>query len=180
MCHGYGVPHERFAWDVRSEPGVYGAFETVYGTEDLIVSFDAVGFGFPNRKDLPPNKPWPHQDQSPEKPGFRCLQGLVNILPNGPSDGGLIVCKGGHLLSEEFHEEFKDEKRIWAWSVLVILIGIEANDFNRTPEWYGYTEAGMKWLEEKGLKWEKICAEPGDLLLCKSPHIDQRHTDGAC
>lgn len=122
MCHGYGVPHEKFAWDVRSEPGVYGAFETVYGTEDLIVSFDAVGFGFPNRKDLPPNKPWPHQDQSPEKPGFRCLQGLVNILPNGPSDGGLIVCKGGHLLSEEFHEEFKDEKRIWAWSVLVILI----------------------------------------------------------
>lgn len=38
----------------------------------------------------------------------------------------------------------------------------------------------MKWLEEKGLKWEKICAEPGDLLLCKSPHIDPRHTDGAC
>jgi hypothetical protein len=115
MCHGYGVPHEKFAWDVRCEPGVYGAFEKVYDTEDLIVSFDAVGFGFANRKDLPPNKPWPHQDQNPEKPGFRCLQGLVNILPNGPNDGGLIVCKGAHMASEEFHEEFKDEKRIWAW-----------------------------------------------------------------
>lgn len=117
MCHGYGVPHEDFTWEIRCEPGVYGAFEKVYDTQDLIVSFDAVGFGFPNRKDLPPNKPWPHQDQNPEKPGFRCLQGLVNILPNGPNDGGLIVCKGGHLLSEEFHEEFKNEERIWAWCV---------------------------------------------------------------
>jgi hypothetical protein len=157
MCHGYGVPHEDFTWAVRSEPGVYSAFEKVYDTEDLIVSFDAVGFGFPNRKDLPANKPWPHQDQNPEKPGFRCLQGLVNMLPNGPSDGGLIVCKGGHHLSEEFHEEFKDEKdRIWAW----------------TPEWYGFTDAGMKWLEGKGMKWEKICAEPGDLLLCKTHSCD--------
>lgn len=75
MCYSYGVSHEDFAWKVRSEPGVIDAFAKVYQTEDLIVSFDAVNFGFPNRKDLPENKPWPHQDQDPTKPGFRCLQG---------------------------------------------------------------------------------------------------------
>lgn len=116
MCSGYGVPHEKFAWDIRCEPGVVSAFEKVYDTEDLIVSFDAINFTFPGRTDIKPNKPWPHQDQDPKKPGFRCLQGLVNILPNGPNDGGLIVCKGAHKYSEDFHTEFANEPdKIWAW-----------------------------------------------------------------
>lgn len=115
MCLGYAISHESFTWAVRQEPGVIEAFEKVYDTEDLIVSFDSVNIGFPNRKDVKPNSPWPHQDQDPEKPGFRCLQGLVNLLPNGPKDGGLIVCKGAHLLSEEFHANFKEEERIWSW-----------------------------------------------------------------
>lgn len=116
MVLGYGVQHQDFTWEVRQEPGVVGAFEKVYETEDLIVSFDSVGMTFPNRTDIAKNKPWPHQDQDPAKPGFRCMQGLVNLLPNGPNDGGLIVCKGAHLLSEEFHEEFKnDTDKVWAW-----------------------------------------------------------------
>lgn len=123
---GYGAPHEQFSWDIRQEEGVVSAFEKIYDTKDLIVSFDAINIGFPvrtvtiidlstlttviqNRKDLPENKPWPHQDQNPEESGFRCLQGLVNLLPNGPDDGGLIVCKGGHNFSEEFHTEFKGQ-----------------------------------------------------------------------
>ncbi|KAF5526371.1 putative phytanoyl-CoA dioxygenase [Colletotrichum aenigma] len=159
MCLGYGIAHESFTWAVRQEPGLVSAFERVYDTPDLIVSFDAVNMAFPNRADVQPNKPWPHQDQDPQKPGFRCLQGLVNLLPNGPRDGGLIVCKGAHRLSEEFHEAFKDEKdKIWAW----------------TKEWYGFTDAGIKWLEERGCVWEKIDAEPGDLLLwdSRTPHYN--------
>jgi hypothetical protein len=34
-----------------------------------------------------------------------------------------------------------------------------------TPEWFGFTDNGMKWLEKKGLEWIKVCAEPGDLLV---------------
>lgn len=116
----------------------------------------------PSRTDLPPNKPWPHQDQDPEKPGFRCLQGLVNLLPNGPNDGGLIVCKGGHMLSEQFHVDMKDEERIPAW----------------TNEWYGLTENGMKWFADRGCEWEKVCAEPGDLLVwdSRTPHYNLSST----
>ncbi|KAJ5890389.1 uncharacterized protein N7473_006617 [Penicillium subrubescens] len=158
MCLHYALPHENFVWGIRSEPGVVSAFEKIYDDEDLIVSFDAINFQFPNRTDIAPNKPWPHQDQNPEKHGFRCMQGLVNLLPNGPEDGGLIVCKGGHLVSEEFHRDMADEERIPAW----------------TPEWYGFTDRGMKWLEDRGCKWEKICAEPGDLLLwdSRTPHYN--------
>jgi hypothetical protein len=47
MCLQYAVTHEDFAWSIRGEPGVYEAFEKVYDTKDLIVSFDAVNFGFP-------------------------------------------------------------------------------------------------------------------------------------
>lgn len=36
-------------------------------------------------------KPWPHVDQSPLTTSFHCLQGIMNILPNGPEDGGLMV-----------------------------------------------------------------------------------------
>ncbi|RDW60314.1 hypothetical protein BP5796_11920 [Coleophoma crateriformis] len=162
MCLHYAVTHEDFVWQVRSEPGVVGAFETVYNDKDIIVSFDAVGFGFPNRTDLPKNVPWPHQDQDPEKPGFRCLQGLVNLLPNGPDDGGLIVCKGAYHLSEQFHREMAWEDRIPQW----------------TNEWYGFTENGMKWLADHGCEWVKVCAEPGDLLLWDSrvPHYNLSST----
>lgn len=111
-----------------------------------------------SREDLPENKPWPHQDQDPSKPGFRCLQGLVNLNPCGPNDGGLIVCKGGHILSEQFHREMADEPRIPAW----------------TPEWFGFTDNGMKWLADHGLVWEKVCAEPGDLIVwdSRTPHYN--------
>lgn len=47
MCLQYAVTHEDFAWAIRGEPGVINAFEKIYGTEDLLVSFDAVNFGFP-------------------------------------------------------------------------------------------------------------------------------------
>ncbi|KAJ5122208.1 hypothetical protein N7448_003340 [Penicillium atrosanguineum] len=158
MCMHYCVGHEGFVWNVRSEPGVIDAFEKVYHDKDLIVSFDAANFALPNRTDMPANKPWPHQDQDPKKSGFRCLQGLVNLLPNGPNDGGLIVCKGAHLLSDDFHRDFVDEPRIPAW----------------TTEWFGYTEAGMKWLADHGCKWVKVDAEPGDLILwdSRAPHYN--------
>ncbi|KIW88822.1 uncharacterized protein Z519_10306 [Cladophialophora bantiana CBS 173.52] len=158
MILSYGVTHEKWVWDIRGEPGVIEAFEKVYDDKDLIVSFDVVNVGFANRKDLPENKPWPHQDQDPTKPGFRCLQGLVNLNPCGPNDGGLIVCKGGHKISEQFHREMADEPKIPAW----------------TPEWFGFTDNGMKWLKDHGLEWEKVCVQPGDLILWDSrvPHYN--------
>lgn len=158
MILNYGVSHENFVWQIRSEPGVIAAFEKVYNTPDLIVSFDAINIGFHNRDDFPPNKPWPHQDQDPLKPGFRCLQGLVNLQPCGPEDGGLIACKGAHLLSEEFHRDMAAEEKIPAW----------------TNEWYGFTDAGMAWLAEHNCPWVKVCAEPGDLILwdSRAPHYN--------
>lgn len=167
MLLPYGSAHEAFVWAIRGAPGVVDAFAQVYGTQDLLVSFDTINYGFANRAHLPANKPWPHQDQDPERPGFRCLQGLVNLLPNGAQDGGLIVCKGAHLLSAEYHDDFRarQEERIPAW----------------TSEWYGFKDEGMQWLKDKGCEWVKVEAEPGDLLLwdSRTPHYNVAPAAGA-
>lgn len=39
MFNRHGVQHEQFVWDIRSEPGVIGAFSNVWGTDELLVSF---------------------------------------------------------------------------------------------------------------------------------------------
>ena len=103
-----------------------------------------------------PSFPVIHTDTTPPSPTG--LQGLVNLNPCGPSDGGLIVCKGGHIVSEEFHRAMADEPRIPAW----------------TPEWFGFTDNGMKWLADRGLEWVKVCANPGDLIVwdSRTPHYN--------
>lgn len=65
-------------------------------------------------------------------------------------------------MSEQFHKEMAWETPIPAWN----------------PEWYGFTDAGMKWLADHGTKWTKICAEPGDLLLwdSRTPHYNLSST----
>ena len=124
-----------------------------------------------SRKDVGPNVPWAHQDQDPDRPGLRCLQGLVNLLPNGPEDGGLIIAKGAHVASEEFHAEFAQEERMWAWYVpppdpIGGVRHLQLADSvlfgrSRTNEFYGYKETGLDWLREKGYDFVKVTAEPG-------------------
>ncbi|CAK7238473.1 hypothetical protein SEUCBS140593_010724 [Sporothrix eucalyptigena] len=159
MVIGYGVAYEGFVLDIRQEPGVLEAFTKVYDTPDLIVSFENVNMAFPNGTDLPPNKPLPHQDQDPKWPGFRGMQGIINIFPNCDDDGGLIASKGGHLLSEEFHEHFKNDPPPLCPS---------------TTEWYGYKEEGLAWLKDRGCEWVKVNTEPRDLILWNSrtPHYN--------
>lgn len=87
---------------------------------------------------------------------------LVNLLPNGPNEGGLIVCKNAHKLSEQFHKEMAWETPIPAWN----------------PEWYGFTDDGLKWLSDHGCDWVKVCADPGDLILwdSRTPHYNVSST----
>jgi hypothetical protein len=51
-----------------------------------------------------------------------------------------------------------DEEKIPAW----------------TPEWYGFTERGIKWLNDHGCEWIKVEADLGDLILwdSRAPHYN--------
>ena len=52
--------------------------------------------------DTKPSELWPHFDQSPDRKGMQSVQDILNLTPNGPEDGGLMVVKGSHKLSELF------------------------------------------------------------------------------
>ena len=72
------------------EPNVVEAFAKIWGTDELLVSFDGMNVTLPSR-DKPAAKPWPHVDQSPLRRGLHCVQGIINLSPAGPEDGSLVV-----------------------------------------------------------------------------------------
>ncbi|ETS78617.1 hypothetical protein PFICI_10679 [Pestalotiopsis fici W106-1] len=146
----YGVVHEKFMWDARLEPGVVDTFAQIWGTDELLVSFDSLNVTFPNRKDKPPRAPWPHVDQSPMKRGLHCVQGIINLSHAGPEDGSFMLLPGSSALSDEFWDTQTDSA---SWE---------------SKDWRRFSEDEMKWWESKGLKPVKVAAEPGDLILWDS------------
>ncbi|KAH7346888.1 phytanoyl-CoA dioxygenase [Rhexocercosporidium sp. MPI-PUGE-AT-0058] len=149
----YGIAHEKFMWNARMEPGVLKVFEELWGTSELLASFDALNVTFPNRKDIARRPAWEHIDQSPLRRGLQCVQGIISLSHAGPEDGGLMCYPGSHLLSDEFFDTQTDKT---AW---------RKNDF------YGFTKTQLEWFTAKGLKPLKVCAEPGDLILWDSRTI---------
>lgn len=97
--------------------------------------------------------PWAHVDQSPLNSEFSCVQGILNLLPNGSQDGGLTVFEGSSALYTELWKQFDHKKAENGWN----------------PEAFQFIDDEMaQWLESKGCKWIKVCADPGDLLLWDS------------
>ncbi|KAF2092033.1 phytanoyl-CoA dioxygenase [Saccharata proteae CBS 121410] len=146
----YCVSHESFMWDARMEPGVLEPFQTLWGTDELLVSFDALNVTFPGRTDRPPKGAWPHVDQSPFRKGLQCCQGVINLSPAGPKDGSLVVFPGSHALMDEF---FATQTTPDEWD---------------KRDLYLFSEQQIAWWKARGIEPRKIEAEPGDLLLWDS------------
>jgi ectoine hydroxylase-related dioxygenase (phytanoyl-CoA dioxygenase family) len=132
------------------EPGILEAFTTLWGTDELLVSFDALNVTFPNRKDVPRKPAWEHIDQSPLKRGLHCVQGIINLSASGPEDGGLVVYPGSQLLNGEFFDSQTDSS---TW---------ESDDI------YLFSETELSWFVNRGVRPLKVCAEVGDLILWDS------------
>ncbi|ETS75478.1 hypothetical protein PFICI_12422 [Pestalotiopsis fici W106-1] len=151
--HSYGVAHEKFVWDARMEPGVLDVFAKIWGTNQLLVSFDSLNVTFPNRKDVPRKMAWEHVDQSPLRRGLHCVQGILNLSPAGPEDGGLVVYPGSHALFDEFFDTQTD-KHDW-------------NPLDR----YMFSAQQLQWLKDRGVYPHKVCADVGDLIIWDSRTI---------
>lgn len=147
----YAVVHERFMWEARMEPGVLDAFAKVWGTKELIVSFDSLNVTLPNLK--PVRDPWPHVDQAPRKRGLHCVQGIINLSHAGNEDGSLVAIPGSHKLIGEFFDT-KTDSSTW-----------EMRD-NRY-----FSKEDMEFFNSRGLRPQKVLAEPGDLILWDSRTI---------
>ncbi|KAG4421167.1 hypothetical protein IFR04_005687 [Cadophora malorum] len=150
MYHDYAVAHESFNWEARMEPGVLDVFSQIWNTEELLVSFDGINLTPPIKN--PDTAKWPHIDQSPNRLGLECIQGILNFNPNGPEDGGLTVLRGSHTVVPEF---FKTHKvtNMGSW-------GFE--------DFYMFDDEQQEWFAEKGCETVKVCVGPGDLILWDS------------
>ncbi|EIW68930.1 hypothetical protein TREMEDRAFT_68869 [Tremella mesenterica DSM 1558] len=155
MYDAYGVHHEQFMWDIRTEPGVHGAFAKLWGTEELVSSFDGLTVMLPTNP-KPKEMFWPHIDQSPHRRGFFVAQGLVNLNDNGPQDGGLLVMKGSSSVLEQFFDE----------------VGRPPLPSSKI-DWHLFSRDEKQWFLDHGCEWVKVCAEPGDLILWSSSTIHQ-------
>jgi hypothetical protein len=133
--------------------GVIEAFAKLWGTDQLLVSFDGINFTLPSGNNLPQTQPWPHIDQSPLREGMQCVQGILNFAPNGPQDGGLLVMKGSTMLMPEFFKTHSGTIGRPTWG---------------PSDWFGFDESEVKWFEEKGCEIYKVNAEAGDLILWDS------------
>lgn len=146
----YSVVHERFMWEARMEPKILDAFAKIWGTDELLVSFDALNITLPNREDKSALKPWPHVDQSPMRRGLHCVQGIINLSHAGPEDGSLILLPRSNTLIESF---FDTETSMDTWDKKDIRF---------------ISEDELGWFESRGMKPMKVLAEPGDLIVWDS------------
>ncbi|PYI10267.1 hypothetical protein BO78DRAFT_458697 [Aspergillus sclerotiicarbonarius CBS 121057] len=153
MVLNYCAAHEKWAWEARCEQGVIEPFAKLWGTNELLVSFDAVNITLPGRTDLK-WKPWPHVDQSPTRKGLACAQGIINLSQAGPLDGGLQLLQGSSELFERFFKEHPPKPK--------------AADAPGQFDWFGFTLDDVKWFEDHGCTLIKINAEPGDLIIWDS------------
>ncbi|KAH3950684.1 hypothetical protein HBI56_204600 [Parastagonospora nodorum] len=152
MYHGYRVQHEKVIWDARCEQSIIDTFAKIWNTHNLLVSFDGMNLTLPS-PDLKPSTPWPHVDQNPNRKGMQCVQGILNLAPNGPEDGGLVVLKGSHRQNEAFFKTHPETEGAGTWG---------------SADWHGFNEEEVSWFKSRGCEEVKVCAGPGDLILWDS------------
>lgn len=98
----YGVGQSAAVWEVRTNPAVARPFEEIYGTNDLLVSFDGFCLMLPTRR-FQKGKYWLHMDQSAKATGRQCIQGYVNLFDSSTDrTGSLLVLPGSHLKFADF------------------------------------------------------------------------------
>ncbi|BGP19026.1 hypothetical protein JCM10213v2_007106 [Rhodosporidiobolus nylandii] len=160
MYHGYGVGHTDWVWETRTAQGVIDAFAKVWGTDELITSFDGASVMLPGRKDVFDAGRWPHIDQNPFRHGFYCLQGIVNLNYNGENDGGLQVLEGSHqLMRKHFEETGRTETRSWG-----------------PVDWAGFEPEEEEWFFERGCKWVKWDSRTMHMNCTPTGTVDRTNT----
>ncbi|CAF3746185.1 unnamed protein product [Rotaria sp. Silwood1] len=107
VVNNCGIGQSDFMWNIRSNRKVKRVFTRIWNTNELLVSFDGCGV-FRNWHYDPKwktNGGWYHVDQNPiEKPDRCCVQGLVSLMKQNETTGGLIIIPNTHLRFAELND----------------------------------------------------------------------------
>ena len=109
----YGIGHSKSQWYLRSIPNVKKAFAKIWGTEDLLTSFDGVSLWRPwninPQWKTESGQTWFHIDQHPISSTVKqCVQGLVNLLPTSEEIGGNVMVPGSHKFFKNIPQEYEE------------------------------------------------------------------------
>lgn len=94
------IGHEPFMWETREK--TLDIFKQLWQTDDLLSSFDGGSFLLPDEQ----YKAWVHCDQDRYVNGFANFQGIVNLVDNGPTDGGLLLLSNSHRIRQQYLEKY--------------------------------------------------------------------------
>jgi hypothetical protein len=156
LLHHFSLGHMQPIWDIRQHHKVCEVFETIWDKpkEDLLVSFDGLSIH------LPPEETnrgwyrteWFHTDQSSQKIGKHCIQGMVTLYDVNENDASLMVLEKSH----NQHEQFFDDK-----------------DKDSGGDWYRLEEGEKEYFLENGCDAKVIKARAGSLILWDSRTFHQ-------
>eukprot|EP01046_Picozoa_sp_COSAG06_P037518 COSAG06_NODE_4242_length_4439_cov_4.769585_2_plen_407_part_00 len=105
----YGLTHCDGSWFVRTRPGVIKAHAALFGTDDLLASFDGLALTRPwglNPEHRPEQGLHWDRGWSPDDPDHVQYQGFVNLLPTTPTTGGNVVLAGMHRQYRAIMEDY--------------------------------------------------------------------------
>ena len=77
----------------------------------------------------------------------------MNLAPNGPTDGGLMVLAGSFPLYKEFFEAHAHEEPEGGWP--------KVDSYHHTP-------SQLQWFYDRGCTWQHVDANAGDVILWDS------------
>eukprot|EP00933_Yihiella_yeosuensis_P044687 TRINITY_DN3994_c0_g4_i1.p1 TRINITY_DN3994_c0_g4~~TRINITY_DN3994_c0_g4_i1.p1 ORF type:complete len:348 (-),score=41.75 TRINITY_DN3994_c0_g4_i1:692-1735(-) len=128
------------SWFVRTLPGVRCIFSRIWGTNNLLTSFDGVNIFRPWHSGRFPKTEggWFHVDQGKGRQGLHAIQGFLSLTQQDSTTGGLYIIPGSHL----------NHSRVVAWQ-----------DWPRPPAGNDFYK--VPW-------WNPILAEPQRLVACQA------------
>ena len=160
IIKGYGIGQQEFMWKVRTNKRVQRVFRKLWGTKQLVCSFDGMSLHRP--KEFVPSikgatkranayKPtdWMHVDHTPENKN-ESVQSFVSLYENTVEDGCFMVYDGSHKLFDEFFA-LKQVKPL--------------------NNWYRYTPEDHVWMQERGCKLVRVAAPIGSMVLWNSKTV---------
>ena len=88
-----GIGQSDTMWYLRMNSVARTAFSQIYGTDDLITSFDGCSLFVSDKQK---SESWLHQDQHRDNP-LLSIQGVLNLLECSEYDAGFVCVPGSHI-----------------------------------------------------------------------------------
>lgn len=149
---------EEFMWNIREHKNVREVFSQIHSTPKLLCSFDGASINRPISSGYTAESAdsWLHTDQDVitnidlEKvydSNKYSIQGVANFADVGDLDGSLFVGESSHLL----------HTKLFKW-----------NGSQPKNNWYILQKPDVDWLIDNGIRFVKVNAPAGSLLLFDS------------